>query len=259
MTGPEEIMRNPDDRHFEGAEAERILRRAVEIDEGSADGFDLRELREIAAEVGVSPVAVERAVLEVAPGRRTLPELLAGGPASFRLETEIRAGFGKADGAQLLAAVDAALERSGRLAQEHGAWVWRTRDPYGSVVVSVGPSADGRSFIRATADRAGAAQMTWILSGVGALVTAIAVQNQVSGLGAAELIGVWSAAVAAGAAVARGVWSRMSRGWQHRMTGLIEEMRNLPAAAADRAAIGGQAAATKHEASDGQAAAVEIP
>jgi hypothetical protein len=67
--------------------------------------------------------------------------------------------------------------------------------------------------------------------------TAIAVQNQVSGLGAAELIGVWSAAVAAGAAVARGVWSAMSRGWQHRMTGLVEEMRNLPAAAADRAAI----------------------
>jgi hypothetical protein len=228
-------MHDPDSRRFDGPETERILRRAVEIEESATPAvFRLSELREIAADVGVSPASVERAANELAPMPASRLTWLAGGPTSFRLDDGLPGEIGAHDASRLVEVIETALGRTGRLEQGREGLVWRASDPYGSVVVGFGPSPEGGNRIRIIADRAGAAQMTWILSGVGALLTAIAVQNHVPGLGTVELIGLWSASALSGGAVARGIWSRIALGWKGRLAGLLGRVRRSnPAPEAD--------------------------
>ena len=58
---------------FEDAEAQRIIKRAAEIDAQKSQSLDAKALREIAAEAGISPAAVDQAIHEglqpVAPKR----------------------------------------------------------------------------------------------------------------------------------------------------------------------------------------------
>ena len=49
---------------FEDAEAKRIIKRAAEIDAEQGGRLDAPALREIAAEAGISPLAVDRALQE---------------------------------------------------------------------------------------------------------------------------------------------------------------------------------------------------
>ena len=49
---------------FGDAEAKRIIKRAAEIDAEQGRGLDAPALREIAAEAGISPLAVDRALQE---------------------------------------------------------------------------------------------------------------------------------------------------------------------------------------------------
>lgn len=49
---------------FEDSEAKRIIERAAEIDAQRRQAFDANALREIAAEAGISPTAVDQAIHE---------------------------------------------------------------------------------------------------------------------------------------------------------------------------------------------------
>jgi hypothetical protein len=219
-------MPSPDQsRRYGDLDAERILRRAVELDDGAADArLDLVQLREIAAEVGVGPVSVDRAALELtAPGTSALARL-AGGPGFFRVERDLPGPVSPVEASHVADVVRRILGRHGRLQPVVDGLEWREVDPYGSVVVAVGPTPDGGMRLRVSADRRGAAQFTWILSGAGALVLGLAVVNQVPGLGAAEILAAWTGSVAAGAGVAHGIWSRISAVWRARVAAVADEL-----------------------------------
>jgi hypothetical protein len=221
-------MRDQDVPRFGRGQAERILRRAVELEHRSPpEAFDLQELREVAAEVGVSPTSVERAALELAPTPASLLMQIAGGPAALRMEGEFSGVIRMEDAARVGSAIERSLGRSGRMEQSLEGLVWRASDPFGSILVGMSAPPDGNSRIRITADRSGAAQLTWILSGAGALLTAVAAQNHMVGLGAAELMGLWSASALGGGVVARGIWSRISHGWRNRLIGLLGQMQRM--------------------------------
>ena len=64
---------------FEDAEAKRIIKRAAEIDAEQGGRLDAPALREIAAEAGISPLAVDRALQEheaKTPWRKRHPMLV---------------------------------------------------------------------------------------------------------------------------------------------------------------------------------------
>ena len=59
---------------FGDAEAQRIIKRAAEIDAQRAGSLDAQSLREIAAAAGISPAAVDQAIserLEPTPPKRS--------------------------------------------------------------------------------------------------------------------------------------------------------------------------------------------
>ena len=62
------------DPGFGDAEARRIIERAAEIDAQRSQSLDANALREIAAEAGISPAAVDQAIREhLAPATPALP------------------------------------------------------------------------------------------------------------------------------------------------------------------------------------------
>src|SRR5688500_7461467 len=65
-----------DDRRLTETAAKRLLTRAIELDAHRGDAFSIAQLRDIAAEAGVSPSAFERAVTELDARRDEQPASL---------------------------------------------------------------------------------------------------------------------------------------------------------------------------------------
>lgn len=61
-------MSASDDRPLDRSTADQVLRRALEIDAQRADALTEAQLREIAAEMSVSPLALEQALAELRAG-----------------------------------------------------------------------------------------------------------------------------------------------------------------------------------------------
>lgn len=126
-------------------EVSLILREAMEADEARRDaGLTLAQLKEIAAEVGVDPAAVESAALAVR-ARRHARMAGEGGAwrTTTRYETAVRGRVAPEHHAALIRAIRAALGRKGVATEEFGALEWRARDAFGGRYITIRPDDDG--------------------------------------------------------------------------------------------------------------------
>jgi hypothetical protein len=143
-------------RRFSEREVALVLRKATEIEETegpSGGGLSLRELEQIAGEVGISPAMIQRAVAEVDAKKRSNNPL----SRTSLSQEAIRAIGGELSAEGVAALVDAVERRSdqvGEVTQALGTTRWTARDRFSTTQVAITPSKDGttvRVVERATA------------------------------------------------------------------------------------------------------------
>ena len=78
-------MKTPDDAHVDRSTADRIIQRALQLDAERADSLTETQIRDIAAELSVSPAAVDQALAEQRAGKNN-----ADSPTSIPARPAVR-------------------------------------------------------------------------------------------------------------------------------------------------------------------------
>ena len=117
------------DRRYTDQEVALVLQRAAEIEERRSDstaarGLTLRELREIAKEVGLSPDVIDEALTLVQAGARPPSGALLGAPLSSKLARGVRGHLGEEALQRLLHVVEEHVEETGTVSEALGTVRW---------------------------------------------------------------------------------------------------------------------------------------
>jgi hypothetical protein len=142
------------ERRFSDKEVALVLRRAIELEEASpssdlpaARGMTLRELQDVAKEVGIATSLVTRAVAELSekPEREPFSVL---GPSTVKKEVRVIPGeASREDMGELMRVVDAEVAAQGTVVEALGAVRWTGNGRFLNTQVSVEPG-DGETFLR---------------------------------------------------------------------------------------------------------------
>lgn len=228
---------SPSPRRFDEEEFGLILRRAAELQERGPEavarhrGVTLEEMRQIAAEVGIDPVFVDRAVAQLPERWEEDRNVLVGAPYGWHLRRVVDGRVPEAELGRLLDAMRAVMKQKGEVAEVFGALEWSHDDELGPVLVRISP-ADGETHVEVSARRGGEAGL---LYGVGVTAGTLA-----GGAALAEAVGLHGAGLAA-AFVATGlgswmsvraVWHHLSARWERKLRALADRV----AGAAEEAA-----------------------
>jgi hypothetical protein len=226
-------------RRFTDREVALVLKKATELDQdGQASGgaLSLRDLEEIAAEVGISGTALERAVASLDRGR-DIGAGLAGAPLVRKAAHAVPSALDHAAIARLIRVVDEHTDSAGSVSEALGSVRWTASDRFRSTRVSITPG-DDETTIEVVEKASPRVRLlfhllpaAWTLMLAGPLVGAF----QLSG---AALGGTVAGAVVAGVAVGRGAWSWMSDRSARRVRRLAEGLADAPYAVPERIAEG---------------------
>lgn len=154
------------DRRYTDAELALILRRAAERQaQSSSDGYSLREIQAIAAEVGIDPAQVSEAALSLHRPERTAdaptPEL---GRVSF--DAALPGELTPDECAELVRVLRRRWDMYGVTRREPGGLVWGAHDGFGHSWLMVG-STRGRTKLELGDDRRSSAHIAGMLVGLG--------------------------------------------------------------------------------------------
>jgi hypothetical protein len=138
-------------RRFTDQEIAVVLRTASEIDAregaiGGGGGLSLQDLREIAAEVGISPRAIERAVARL-ESRARAPAAWAGAPLVRKAVRAVPGELDRDSVARLVHLVDEHTTSAGAISEALGSVRWTTSDRLRSSLVTITP-AHGETTIQ---------------------------------------------------------------------------------------------------------------
>ena len=140
------------DRRFTDREVALVLRRAAELDKaspggGTGRGLSLEDLREIAAEVGIEPSLVTRAVEEM-ESRGGLEPLALLGPRAVRRETHaVPAELTREQLKELIRIMDRAIPSQGTVTEALDSVRWNASSRTKSTLVAVEPG-EGETILR---------------------------------------------------------------------------------------------------------------
>jgi hypothetical protein len=187
------------EKRFDDEQVSLILRRAMENDAGRPDaGLTLRQLKEIAAEVGIDPAQVEAAALAV-QAERAVGER-RGLRVSTRYDVQVDGELPPERRAEAIRLIRSATRRQGIVTEEVGGGIgWRARDAFGGRYVTI-HTEDGKTRIEALGNFRDGAMTVSAGGGVlGMATTAIVLKAFFGGVAALGLVG--PVAVVAGAAI----------------------------------------------------------
>ena len=125
------------ERRYDEEEVAIILQRAAESRVGSAEGLTLAQLKEIAADVGIDPAAVEAAAGSLDRRVAAPPSPLLGTPSAPQYEQTVPVPFDRVDQSELVLAIRRTMERHGVLDAGPNGLEWRARDATGGRYVTV--------------------------------------------------------------------------------------------------------------------------
>jgi hypothetical protein len=125
------------ERRYDEEEVAIILQRAAETRVGTAEGLTLAQLKEVAAEVGIDPAAIEAAAGSLDRQVASTPSPFLGTPAAPQYEQTVDVPFDRIDQGELVLAIRRAMERHGVLETRADGLEWRARDAGGGRYVSV--------------------------------------------------------------------------------------------------------------------------
>jgi hypothetical protein len=137
------------ERRFSDKEVALVLRRAVELEEGSSSsdlpisrGLTLLELQEVAREAGINPSLVVRAAAELSD-RPALEPFSLIGPSTAKKEIRVLPGeASREDMGELMRVVDAEVAAQGTVVEALGAVRWTSNGRFLNTQVSVEPTDD---------------------------------------------------------------------------------------------------------------------
>lgn len=218
------------DRRFTDKEVALILRRASELEdsrgEGSAPGrgLSLTDLQEIAAEAGINPDLIGRAVAEL-EDRRSLDPVSLLGPTTVSREVRAVPNTVSEDTlAELIRLIDQEVEDQGTLQEVLGAVRWTGKSRFLSTQVSLEPS-DDETLVRVEERYADA--LRGMLHGIPAsygLILGLPIFLEGLNLGAPLSVVLAVATGAAGWALGDTIWRRLARKSRNRVGRLAEKL-----------------------------------
>jgi len=214
-------------RRFTEREVALVLRKATEMEEapggGAPDmgGLSLRELEQIATEVGISPASIRRAVtdLDTRRGKSELTHI----PLTRQAMRGVEGELDQEDIARLIQHVEGSSDQVGVVTEALGGTQWTARDRFRTTQVSITP-AKGETRVRVV-ERA-TSRLRRVLHAFPAAAGMILVGGFVGGLDPSSQVA--AAAMMAGAAtgglLGRVLWSRMSARSAARVERLAAEL-----------------------------------
>jgi len=212
-------------RRFTDREVALVLKKASEMEEaegtGAGGGLRLEELQEIAAEVGISPALIHRAVNQLdarAPGNP-----FAKGQLVHQAVRAVEGELGEDAVAELLRHVDGHSDQLGIVTEALGSTQWTVQDRFRSTQVSITPNK-GETRIRIV-ERASTrlrllAQAGPTMTGAALVAGSIGQFDPTSGVVALFT----TLGAAAGAMVGRFLWGHLSSQSESRVTQLAAEL-----------------------------------
>ncbi len=231
------------ERRYDEEEVAIILQRAAETRVGGAEGMTLAQLKEVAAEVGIDPAAVETAAGALDRRVASTPSPLLGTPAAPQYEQTVDVPFDRIDQADVALAIRRAMERHGVLETRENGLEWRARDAGGGRYVSVLPRGDG-TLVRVLGNfRDGA--LAWLVGG--GTMTGVATLVLLKSLGVlvpgpAKGLGFLAAALA-GFLGGRLLWAWRYRQERRRLAATLEAVVEAVRSSEDPADVRPDAAA----------------
>ena len=143
-------------RKFDEEEVALIFQQATELEAPGAGqretsstsdlggGLDLRELKEIAVEVGVDPTRVDQAArsLMIRP-RESLLRVFVGTSTHVEMESEFDVRLSDEIRGDLLREIRTVMDRQGVTGGQSGSLEWKAEDEIGGRYVTISPSSAG--------------------------------------------------------------------------------------------------------------------
>lgn len=122
------------DHRFTDREVALLLQRAAEIEAQRTDapptqGMSLRQLREIATEVGISPEVFEEAVTAVQAGAKPTRSALLGAPLTYKAARGVDGQLDEAAMERLIRVLEEAMDQSGTVTDALGTVRWTSLTP----------------------------------------------------------------------------------------------------------------------------------
>ncbi|MHB1191970.1 MAG: hypothetical protein ACYC6F_02900 [Longimicrobiales bacterium] len=219
------------DRRFTDKEVALILRRASDLETrsprsgASARGLTLKDLEEIASEVGIDPALVVRAVAELEGPRGLGSSSLVVGPGPVRREVRaVPRELSREELAELMRVVEIEVEDQGTVTEALGSVRWTSKGRFLSTQVSFEPSR-GETLMRVEERYSQA--LRGILHGIPASYGAIfglawALEGLSLGAGGGSIVALVSASLGWG--LGSGVWQVISSRSRSRVQKLAEKL-----------------------------------
>jgi hypothetical protein len=231
---------NEAERRFTESEFALILRRAIQLDADSVrvsqnapppatlppGGLTLKEIEEIAAEVGVDPARVVEAVDWLGTPEWSKLARVFGGPAKMNAERSLARLLPPEEMGRLLDVARRLLDTQGESHEVLGGVEWKKSSWVSLVSVRVAPEGEG-ARLSVAVDRGGAAFLSHyipILGGLGLAGITLGILDPVAWQ---VIAGIVAGGAATGYAVGRTIWVRATRKWRNLMERLTSEIGEL--------------------------------
>ena len=122
------------DHRFTDREVALLLQRAAEMeaqrtDATPAHGMSLRQLREIATEVGISPAVFEEAITAIQAGAKPARRELLGAPLAYKAARGVDGHLSEATMGRLIRVLEEAMDQSGTVTDALGTVRWTSLTP----------------------------------------------------------------------------------------------------------------------------------
>ena len=219
-----------DERVYSDEEFAVILQHAAELASRaeptvqSASGLTLREIKEVAAQVGIEPAFVERAARISATPIDSPIERLIGGPVRHGEHAHFSVKLDEKDAALLLSAMNIRAGRAGYTSVGHSSsmgMTWHDGGDVEALGVTAQPDKDG-TIVTVVLDRRGTLALVTMVSGVATLFTLLFAGSAL--YPEAPALGVGGAVVGVSGvfALARSYWASSTKRVRQRINAVME-------------------------------------
>jgi len=221
------------DRAFTQDEAEQILQRAAKLGAQGSGRAELlaSDLRKIAAEAGIDPVAIDRAIAELDARPSVSERIFLGAPLSVQLERTVEVDLPATEFERFLPEIQRVLGDVGHASMLGNTLTWTSADPKGAAPTQIIISRSGRKLlIRASARMSSTAG--GLLGGIGGGVggglggpigAAVAQWTQSVPITVAAVLGIVGGALL----LARTIYSSVVHSKERKLTQLLDRLAEV--------------------------------
>lgn len=170
-----EVELSEQDRRYSDSEFALILRRAFELQERQAggepgDGLTLKEIRAVAAEMGLDPAVIERAAASMLSVEESTAAKVLGGPSLYQMEYTATGEISREGLTRVVHAVRRVTGNQGKVTEVLGSLEWESVGETSQIHVTVTPR-DGQTTLRVLANRRATGVILYMVPGTVGLLS----------------------------------------------------------------------------------------